>query len=311
MLVPALLALMIVADLAVAAANLKPQNREPQQRPHEATIEHVLRQQGLLAAQGPPPRIFAPQLVFENAGMRHGWSSFAGYTSMALGRVWEYIHAARGLPVPTDQVTFPEGAILEQAPFADESMNLQLGARPHSTDLLLRASPDPRAYLAPAALQVRDVHEAIRRMRDQHPFHRVALIERPVPEQIPAQAPDGAIGGRATIAQFEPERIVLDVDSPSPAVLVVAEAWFPGWGANINGRPAECFPANAWMRAVLVPAGRSQVVLAYRSTYFALGAAVSLATLILLLALFKKQRSLHRRPDGELGGNLDLPPTLP
>ena len=109
----------------------------------------------------------------------------------------------------------------------------------------------------------------------------------------------------------KPERIVLDVDSPSPALLVVAEAWFPGWGANINGQPAECFPANAWMRAVLVPAGRSQVVLAYRSNYFALGATVSLATLILLLALFKKQRSLHRRPDGELGGNLDLPPTLP
>jgi len=285
-----LLALLSAADLAVAAANLKPQNRETLERSHAPAIERALRQQGLLVPQGPPPRIFAPLLVFENAGMRHGWSSFTGYTSMTLGRVWEYIYAVRGLAVPAEQVTFPEGRILEQEPFSYDSMALQLGARPHTTDLLLRASPDPRAYLAPAALSVRDVHEAIRRMRDQHPFHRVALIERPAPASIPAQVPDGGFDGRVEIARFEPERIALDVQSPKPAMLVVAEAWFPGWSASINGQPAPCFPANAWMRAVPVPAGRSQVVLSYRSTYFATGAAISLVIFALLLALVGPRR---------------------
>jgi len=54
----------------------------------------------------------------------------------------------------------------------------------------------------------------------------------------------------------------------------------------VNGLPAPCIPANSWMRAVPVPAGKSQVVLTFHSTYLALGAVISLATLALIVFLW-------------------------
>src|SRR4029450_7568953 len=100
---------------------------------------------------------------------------------------------------------------------------------------------------------------------------------------------------RAEIVGFAPERVTVDVDAPRPGLLVVAEAWYPGWRATVNGAPAPCVAANAWMRAVPVPAGRSRIVLSFRSRYLALGAAVSLGTMALLLAAAVGVRAEGRR----------------
>jgi hypothetical protein len=283
--VASLLALLSLADIAMAAARLRKENREVPADMVEARLAKVLHDKGLFTKEGAPPRIAVPQLVLENSGMRHGWSTFTGYTSMMLGRVWEYIHAGIGLEVPTEQVAYPDGKILMGGPFAYDSMGLQVGAEPGTNRLVLPNSPDARAYLAPAALRVRDHREATRRMHDGHPFHRVALVEQTLPPHIPTTEPEEGFAGKAEITRFEPERISVRVNSPRAAILVLAEPWFPHWEAQVDGRPAECFPANAWMRAVLVPAGNSDVVFTYRSTYFALGAGISLATFALLLLL--------------------------
>ena len=36
---------------------------------------------------------------------------------------------------------------------------------------------------------------------------------------------------------------------------MLAEPWYPGWTAEVNGHTAAVIPANGWMRAVPVPAG--------------------------------------------------------
>ena len=278
------LAVLLLVDLQIATFKLRQEYRET---PADAAAAHLARalvKKGLLTPDGIPPRIAAPRLVFENSGMRHGWSTFTGYVSLMLGRVWNHIHAGIGLPVPTQQVVYPAGEIVMHGPFAYGSMNLQVGAQPQTNQLLVNTSPDPRAYLASAALVVRDHREATAHMRDGHPFHQVALLEQPIPHGIGA-GHEGRAPGQVEIVRFEPERIRLRVASTRPALLVLAEPWYPGWQASVGGQPAACFPVNAWMRGTLVPAGTSEVVFTYRSTYLALGAVISLAGFALLLAL--------------------------
>ena len=31
---------------------------------------------------------------------------------------------------------------------------------------------------------------------------------------------------------YEPERVEIDVETAAPGLLVVGEAWYPGWGAR-------------------------------------------------------------------------------
>lgn len=286
------LGVLTTADLAAAADKLRVQNREYSSAEAEENSEKAFRDKGLFTPDSVPPRIAAPFLFHENAGMRHGWSTWVGYTSMTLGRVWEYIHTNVGLPISTDQVAYPDGEILERGPFAYDSMALKLGSEPKTHRLVLRAKPDPRAYLAPAAVSVANHHEASQRMREGHPFHTIALVEGPAPPGILARAPATPFDGKADIVHFEPERISMHVHSSKPAILVLAEAWYPNWQATVNGRPTDCFPANAWMRATLVPAGSSDVVFTYRPTTFSLGAGISLASFaILLLGLWLRRRA--------------------
>ena len=45
-----------------------------------------------------------------------------------------------------------------------------------------------------------------------------------------------------------------------PPTLVLADAWYPGWTATVNGEATPVYRANIMFRAVAVPAGENLVV---------------------------------------------------
>jgi len=288
------LVLFALVDLASAAYALKQDNRDLVDIGNEHRLEVMLRTEGLLSPGKPPPRVFMPGLR-QNAGMLHGWSTPYGYSALAPGRVWRFMHERLGVPVPTALTTFPADALAAQGPFPYHSMSLVMGQEPRRGIILRNGDPDPRAYLATSVRTVRDQDEATALMRAGHDFRRTALVESPLP--LPARAE--AVSAKVAITRFAPERIEVSVESAAPGLLVLAEPWFPGWSARVNGATAPCVPANAWMRATPVPAGGSEVVLTFRSTYLAWGAAISLLALSVLgMLLVRRHRHSVREPSG-------------
>jgi hypothetical protein len=286
----ALLVLITACDLGFAIAGLKPQNRDSLERPAEAAARAILAERGLLDDDLPPPRVSLPKpWSREDAGMAQGWSTFTGYAALQLARVWEYEHGVLGLPVPVEQNTYPSSDIFRRGPFPFDSMALVLGFDPVRRVPVLNQRPDPRAYLTTAAARVADYREAIARMRAGHDFHRVALVEDPVdlPETPAAATPPGS----ARITHYAAEALTVEVDSSAPALLLVAEAYYPGWQATVNGAPAACRPANAWMRSVPVPAGTSRVELRFRSRRLPAGAALSIVGMALALLRVRRRAS--------------------
>jgi len=89
--------------------------------------------------------------------------------------------------------------------------------------------------------------------------------------------------GQATITAYQPEHVLIDVQAPQDAYLVLSDAWYPGWEATIDGKPAEVLRANGLFRAVQVPEGEHQVAFTYHSRMLEIGAAVSGVFLILAL----------------------------
>jgi uncharacterized membrane protein YfhO len=125
-------------------------------------------------------------------------------------------------------------------------------------------------------------------MASGHDPHQEALVETAT--SLPARDETGAPPGSVAITAFEPERIMLSTESASSALLVLAEAWYPGWSATVDGRDAPCIPANGWMRAVLLSPGRHQVSMRFRSRWLAPGALVSFATAVALAAAAERER---------------------
>jgi len=105
-------------------------------------------------------------------------------------------------------------------------------------------------------------------------------------------APSGAGGdaggavGAATIVDDSPEHVVVRVEAPAPGFLLLADQYYPGWRATVNGVAQEILRSNHTFRLVTVPAGISDVVFTFRPGSVALGAGLSLFGLLLAAALW-------------------------
>jgi hypothetical protein len=102
--------------------------------------------------------------------------------------------------------------------------------------------------------------------------------------------PPGA-EGRAAIVDYRPESVRIDVETSEAAVLILADAFEPGWTARIEGgETLDIFRANGLVRAVMVPAGRSQVLFHYETPWLRLGACLSGLGLLIIVCLFAISR---------------------
>jgi hypothetical protein len=95
-------------------------------------------------------------------------------------------------------------------------------------------------------------------------------------------AADGPGGGTGTvhIAELFADRVGLEATAGAPVIVVLVDAWDPGWRAWIDGRATEVLRANGAFRAVAVPAGRHVVEMRYRPWPVLAGLSLSAAGLV-------------------------------
>jgi hypothetical protein len=96
---------------------------------------------------------------------------------------------------------------------------------------------------------------------------------------------------RITSSNFQNSIIEIDVDSPTPSIVVVAQTFYHDWHAFVDGHAAPLLRANYAFQAVAAPQGRHQITLRYLDRAFELGATLSVITWIsCLLALCAPKR---------------------
>ncbi|MBM4422792.1 MAG: hypothetical protein FJ030_05300 [Chloroflexi bacterium] len=104
-----------------------------------------------------------------------------------------------------------------------------------------------------------------------------------------AERPFAAAPAPSTL-EDSPGRLAFTVTADSPALLVVSEAYYPGWVATVNGQPAPALEADAFLIAIPVPAGPATIELNYRPVAFIVGAIISIIALTIYIALFVASR---------------------
>lgn len=129
--------------------------------------------------------------------------------------------------------------------------------------------------------------------------HALVLLDAPPPALLlqPGRAAAPTRGDTAMIRRA-PEHVRLRTRGPEPAVVVVTDAFFPGWEARVDGAPAKLLRANFALRGVAVPAGEHEVEMRYRPAPFRVGLALSgLALAACAIAVWPGRRA-GRRPGG-------------
>lgn len=163
----------------------------------------------------------------------------------------------------------------------------------------------PRAWRAARAeAEPADPQAALERLVAPDFDLRSTVLLDPLPAALPADAPPirSDPTGWARIERDTAERVVVRTRGREAAVLVLADAWYPGWQVTVDGAPAEPLRVDTALRGVVVPAGESLVEWRYRPRSFGLGvgaaalAAIGLAGATLLDARRRVRPVTHERP---------------
>jgi hypothetical protein len=126
--------------------------------------------------------------------------------------------------------------------------------------------------------------------------HSVALLEH---RHAPAAAPECTVPATLTGVSRDAGRFRAEVDGRGSSILVVSQAWYPGWSAHIDGERASIFPVDGLIQGVMIPSGKHAVELTFRPLSFVIGLILSLMAILLLLAPFVRRRGNQTKLAGD------------
>ena len=152
----------------------------------------------------------------------------------------------------------------------------------------------PRARLVGRAVVLPDEESVPYLLSEEfRPGEEVVLSQAP-----PVALPGGPVQGEVEWLEKGLNTLRLRVDSPEPALLVLAENWYPAWEARVGGEETPVLRANHTLRAVPVPSGEHEVEVYYDTGRYGLPLALSLLSLLVLglLAGFGLRRSRGSEP---------------
>jgi Bacterial membrane protein YfhO len=122
---------------------------------------------------------------------------------------------------------------------------------------------------------------------------RCAVVEEPVG---PLADPPPGVTEEVRLARYREEDVVVDVRAAAPALLVLADAFYPGWQVTVDGVRRPLLRANYLFRGVGVDAGEHEVRFRYRPWSFIGGAIVTAGAIFLLAVMGGRRLTRRRRP---------------
>ncbi|MGH7287487.1 MAG: hypothetical protein ACREI8_05650, partial [Myxococcota bacterium] len=208
--------------------------------------------------------------------MLHAMRCVQDYEPLASRRLQQYLYAVAGEPAPTSDAPFPFTGTVDGANPLARPRLLDLVATSvvvvtHPAEAVLEglrlvatfrlsaiyANPRalPRAYTVPRARFVASEGAALVAIQAANfdPRREAVLVGSATDETGRAVAAgDGGGLAAARILRDAAERVEVAVDVKATAVLVLADAFAPGWEAVVDGRPRRLWQANHLVRGVVV-----------------------------------------------------------
>jgi hypothetical protein len=116
------------------------------------------------------------------------------------------------------------------------------------------------------------------------PSKMVFLEKNPTPGSFATRTAEAETPVPVTLQMehYGADRVALYVRSAQAGVLVLADVFYPGWKAKLDGHETEIYRADNVLRAVVVPAGGHEIEFVYSPLSFRIGATVTLSTIAIV-----------------------------
>lgn len=94
----------------------------------------------------------------------------------------------------------------------------------------------------------------------------------------------GVTVARSEIVRYAPHQVTIRASLNGSGILVLADSFYPGWRATVDGREAEILRANFFLRGVSLGPGNHRVDFYYEPRSFTIGLGISLLTALGIIA---------------------------
>ena len=104
-----------------------------------------------------------------------------------------------------------------------------------------------------------------------------------VPENL--QIEENKSTGSAEILSYVPNKVIIETKTEEPKILVLTDAFYPGWKTKVNDIETKIYRVNHALRGIVLPPGENSVIFYYDPLSFKAGAITTTVSIIILLLI--------------------------
>lgn len=99
--------------------------------------------------------------------------------------------------------------------------------------------------------------------------------------------------GNVTVTAYTSNMVEASTDTQGATMMVVANTYYPGWTAYIDGQPTSLLRVNWTMNGVAIPSGKHIVRLLYEPVSFRIGLWVSAFSIVLFIGMIIAHKKIY------------------
>jgi len=175
--------------------------------------------------------------------------------------------------------------IISSRPFDEKMLMLKLifhnGA--NGPFLYENTSCLPRAFFVSKYKVIKDRIERLEYMLDKLDIENEIVLEEE-PKKI-QKSEVKSQESRVKITDYQPNKVVIEVDAKSSGFLFLSDTYYPGWKAYIRNQEVKIYKANHCFRAIFMQEGKHIVEFRYIPKIFYIGTVASIFSLLMTICI--------------------------
>ena len=248
--------------------------------------------------------------VFNDASTSYFHESIGGYHGAKLQRYQDIIDKYLLSEINDMRKVLSSRPGLEQV---DSALRKQQIMNVLNTKYLIynpKAQPIYNRYAFGNAWLVNDYHllktpDAVIDALGKIDLHSVAVVQNQFAHQLKGKQFPVDASASIQLTSYAPNKLVYEFHSKATQLAVFSEVYYPkGWEVTLDGKRVPYFRADYFLRGMVIPAGKHQIVFSFKPKVWVIGEKVSLIaslSLLLLIAyfLFLEIRKFIAKPKKE------------
>jgi hypothetical protein len=240
-----------------------------------------------------PSRWTIPKLPDVNMGMIERLENIGGYDAIVLKNYSELVNFALGSPVnqpnmimgiaivsPIFNMLNVKYYVIDAArKFDDPALTMLFRNQRYKAYRNVNAMP--RSFIVHQARMAVDREQALFTLASAEFDPAASAV---VAEPIPNLPDDPNLRSPVPeVLHHGLNKIIVRADPIAPGLLILGDAFYPGWKAFVDGKESPIYRVNYVMRGVFLPPGHHEVEFRYDPVSFKLGVSISLTSAVLLI----------------------------